>query len=109
LTDNVSTCGFDGSATSETSIHPLQKALFRKISVDSQTGDILCEVEFGIRKITEAQASNCISRNNRNSLAPQTRLYEIRFHFDGNRLAVSPESVADMRIVQDQRDIPNLK
>src|SRR6185369_15241555 len=43
LTDNVSTCGFDGSATSETSIHPLQKALFRKISVDSQTGDILCE------------------------------------------------------------------
>ncbi len=110
LTDTVPTCGFNYASATDTRIHPLQKAEFRKISLDPGTGEVHAEVEFGIRKITEAQAKECADlrfhRPIPKTTEPQTKLYDIQFHFDGERLLPSTESAANVRIVEDQSVVP---
>jgi hypothetical protein len=112
LTDTMPTCGFNYASTTDKSVRPLQKADFRKISVNPDNGDVLAEVEFGNRKITETQAKACndFQKNERpppKTIAPRTRSYEIRFHFDGERLLASTETADAMRIVQDQHADPH--
>jgi hypothetical protein len=111
LTDTMPTCGFNYASPTDKSVRPLQKADFRKISVNPDNGDVLAEVEFGNRKITEAQAKECNNfqvheRPLSKTIAPLTRYYEIRFHFDGERLLASIDTASQMRIVQDQHAAP---
>lgn len=108
LTDTMPSCGFDYASADDNSVCPLQKAEFRSVAIDAATGDILAQVEFGNRKISEAQAKRCqiLDRGNAplpDTIAPKTKMYEIKLHFDGRQVIPSIDSAAARRIVQDQR------
>jgi hypothetical protein len=104
LIDTVNSCGVNWASSNDSTIYPMQRAVFRLIRVEG--ADVAVEVDFGKRVVTRKQANECTGRDLRSqripaSMIPATTRYRIFYRFDGRRLVASPESTGATQMVHD--------